>query len=89
MPSLPPQTSNKNEYDDDEEEDAAPPALDEGDIALLKTYGMGPYTARIKDMEKEIELSKEKVKELIGITGQCAGSYAMNDNLMQSMTLPS
>ncbi|CAM9810230.1 unnamed protein product [Scytosiphon promiscuus] len=60
------QTSNKKEYD--EEDDEAPPAaLDEGDIALLKTYGLGPYTTSIKNIEKEINEAKEQVKELIGI----------------------
>mmetsp|Transcript_10835 Transcript_10835/g.15347 ORF Transcript_10835/g.15347 Transcript_10835/m.15347 type:complete len:437 (+) Transcript_10835:11-1321(+) len=61
------QTSNKNEYNDDDEEAPPPPALDEGDIAMLKTYGLGPYTTRIKAIEKEIEASREKVKEYIGI----------------------
>lgn len=60
------QTSNKKEYDEEEDE-SAPPALDEGDIALLKTYGLGPYTTSIKNIEKEITEAKEKVKELIGI----------------------
>ena len=31
------QTSNRNEYDDKDDE-KNPPALDEGDIQLLKTY---------------------------------------------------
>eukprot|EP00904_Undaria_pinnatifida_P004547 jgi/Undpi1/14093/HiC_scaffold_9.g03744.m1 len=60
------QTSNKKEYDEEEDE-SAPPALDEGDIALLKTYGLGPYTTSIKNIEKEITEAKEQVKELIGI----------------------
>ncbi|CAM9459745.1 unnamed protein product [Ectocarpus sp. 12 AP-2014] len=60
------QTSNKKDYDE-EEDDAPPAALDEGDIALLKTYGLGPYTTSIKDIEKEINEAKEHVKELIGI----------------------
>ncbi|CAM9146752.1 unnamed protein product [Pylaiella littoralis] len=60
------QTSNKKEYDE-EEDDKAPAALDEGDIALLKTYGLGPYTTAIKNIEKEINEAKEQVKELIGI----------------------
>ncbi|CAN0043688.1 unnamed protein product, partial [Hapterophycus canaliculatus] len=65
------QTSNKKEYD--EEDDEAPPAaLDEGDIALLKTYGLGPYTTSIKNIEKEINEAKVRrlrdcLKELIGI----------------------
>ncbi|CAB1100814.1 unnamed protein product [Ectocarpus sp. CCAP 1310/34] len=60
------QTSNKKDYDG-EDDDAPPAALDEGDIALLKTYGLGPYTTSIKDIEKEINEAKEQVKELIGI----------------------
>mmetsp|Transcript_51692 Transcript_51692/g.88687 ORF Transcript_51692/g.88687 Transcript_51692/m.88687 type:complete len:436 (+) Transcript_51692:50-1357(+) len=60
------QTTNKKEYDVEEEE--APAAvLDEGDIALLKTYGMGPYTAAIKQCEKDIRDHQDKLKELIGI----------------------
>lgn len=51
------QTSNKKEYDE-EEDDKAPAALDEGDIALLKTYGLGPYTTAIKNIEKEINEAK-------------------------------
>ncbi|CAM9958913.1 unnamed protein product, partial [Phaeothamnion confervicola] len=46
---------------DDEDEEPPPPALDEGDIALLKTYGLGPYSTAIKDIEKEIESAKDKV----------------------------
>ena len=38
------QTKNVGNYDDDEEDDKVA-ALDEGDIALLKAYGQGPYTA--------------------------------------------
>lgn len=53
------QTSNKKEYDEEEDE-SAPPALDEGDIALLKTYGLGPYTTSIKNIEKEITEAKVK-----------------------------
>lgn len=51
------QTSNKKEYDD-EEDDTPAPALDEGDIALLKTYGLGPYTTAIKDVENDISEAK-------------------------------
>jgi len=35
--------------------------LDEGDIALLKTYGMGPYNAAIKKAEDEIKNHQDKV----------------------------
>jgi len=60
------QTTNKNDYDDEDEEDAPPP-LDEGDIALLKSYGLGPYTTAIKTLEEEIKKHQTEVKNLIGI----------------------
>jgi 26S proteasome regulatory subunit T1 len=41
--------------------------LDEGDIALLKTYGLGPYTKAIKQLEEEIKSHQQTVKDLIGI----------------------
>ncbi len=33
------------------ENEKKPVALDEGDISLLKTYGIGPYTLQIKKIE--------------------------------------
>jgi hypothetical protein len=60
------QTKNVGNYDDDEEDDKVA-ALDEGDIALLKAYGQGPYTALIKGKEKDIEGLQKGIHELIGI----------------------
>merc|ERR1719198_2369481 len=60
------QTKNTKDYEEDED-DAPVPVLDEGDIALLKTYGVGPYTNKIKSTEKEIKEHQDKLKELIGI----------------------
>jgi len=60
------QTSNKGKYDDGKDDDMAP-ALDEGDIALLKSYGVGPYNVAIKATEDDIKKHQDKVKELIGI----------------------
>jgi len=60
------QTTNRNDYDDEEEDDAPPP-LDEGDIALLKSYGLGPYSTAIKTLEEEIKKHQTEVKNLIGI----------------------
>jgi len=40
---------------------------DEGDIALLKSYGLGPYSTIIKQLEEEIKTHQEKVKDMIGI----------------------
>eukprot|EP00049_Salpingoeca_infusionum_P017771 m.354280 g.354280 ORF g.354280 m.354280 type:complete len:436 (+) comp16970_c0_seq1:321-1628(+) len=50
-------------------------ALDAGDIAVLKTYGVGPYTHAIKAAEKDIEERVKRVEELTGLkesdTGLC------------------
>ena len=45
------QTKNRNEYDK-VDDDAPIKALDEDDIALLKTYGIGPYANAIKNVEE-------------------------------------
>ena len=42
-------------------------ALDEGDIALLKTYGRGPYSRSIKSLETDIKAVETRVKTLIGV----------------------
>ena len=42
-------------------------ALDEGDIALLKTYGSGQYSRSIKKVEDEIQSILKRVNELTGI----------------------
>jgi 26S proteasome regulatory subunit T1 len=51
-------------------------ALDEKDIALLKTYGLGPYEKSIKALEKEIQDSQKKVNDLIGIKESDTGLSA-------------
>ena len=38
-----------------------PPALDEDDIKLLKTYGVGPYAGNIKKLEEDIKDLTKKV----------------------------
>lgn len=75
--------------DDDAKDDIKP--LDEGDIALLKTYGMGPYSARIRNIEKDVDKLLKKINELKGIkesdTGLAPPSQwdLVNDkNMMQS-----
>jgi len=60
------QTGNTKEYDGEEDETPTQ-ALDDVDIALLKSYGRGPYTDAIKDTEDEIKKHQDKLKELIGI----------------------
>jgi len=48
-------------------EEKAPKALDEDDIALLKTYGSGPYTNSIKVVEEDIKKISKHVNEMCGV----------------------
>lgn len=41
--------------------------LDAEDIALLKTYGVGPYAASIKALENDLKTISQKVQELSGV----------------------
>lgn len=52
---------------DDNEEEKPIQALDEGDIALLKSYGAGPYSSSIKEAETDIQNVFKRVNELTGI----------------------
>lgn len=49
------------------ENEDVPKALDEEDIALLKTYGLGPYTVSIKGVEEDIKKISKHVTEMTGI----------------------
>ncbi|CAI8057748.1 26S proteasome regulatory subunit 7 [Geodia barretti] len=42
-------------------------SLDEGDIQLLKAYGSGPYTQRVKEIEDDIQAKIKSVNEAAGI----------------------
>ena len=53
--------------EDETKDDGPIQTLDEGDIALLKTYGLGPYSNSIKKIEKEIKEKAKQVDELCGI----------------------
>mmetsp|Transcript_39168 Transcript_39168/g.76583 ORF Transcript_39168/g.76583 Transcript_39168/m.76583 type:complete len:436 (-) Transcript_39168:367-1674(-) len=61
------QTANKGDYASDGEEEKEVQALDEDDIALLKTYGLGPYTSAIKDIEKDISKMNKRVNDIRGV----------------------
>ena len=41
--------------------------LDADDIALLKTYGLGPYSSSIKSLETDLRNISNRVNELCGI----------------------
>ncbi|PAV81052.1 hypothetical protein WR25_01996 [Diploscapter pachys] len=51
----------------EKEEDKNFQALDEGDIAVLKRYGQGPYAEQLKQLETDIEECVKKVNELSGV----------------------
>jgi len=52
---------------DDIEKEKPTKALDAGDIALLKSYGLGPYTKPIKAVQTDIGNITKKINELCGI----------------------
>jgi 26S proteasome regulatory subunit T1 len=55
------------DMEDDLLKEKNPRPLDEDDIALLKTYGLGPYSTLIKKTEKDIKEMAKKVNDLCGI----------------------
>ncbi|GFZ11642.1 regulatory particle triple-A 1A [Actinidia rufa] len=64
------------EPEDDIKDEKNPRPLDEDDIALLKTYGLGPYSTSIKKVEKEIKNMAKKVNDLCGIKESDTGLAA-------------
>merc|ERR1712002_575170 len=52
---------------EEEKDDSPIRALDEGDIALLKTYGQSTYSRQIKQVEDDIQQLLKKINELTGI----------------------
>lgn len=51
----------------EEKEEKEIKSLDEGDIALLKTYGQGQYSKALKQVESDITDITKRVNELAGI----------------------
>ena len=51
----------------EEKEEKEIKSLDEGDIALLKTYGQGQYSKSLKQVESDIADITKRVMELAGI----------------------
>ena len=46
------------------------------DIALLKTYGLGPYSNKIKDVEKDLKDVSARVNDICGIKESDTGLAA-------------
>ncbi|KAG6425776.1 hypothetical protein SASPL_109980 [Salvia splendens] len=62
--------------EDEIKDEKNPKPLDEDDIALLKTYGLGPYSNSIKKAEKEIKEMAKKINDLCGIKESDTGLAA-------------
>ncbi|CAI9767107.1 unnamed protein product [Fraxinus pennsylvanica] len=64
------------EPEDEIKDEKNPRPLDEDDIALLKTYGLGPYSTSIKKVENEIKEMAKKINDLCGIKESDTGLAA-------------
>ncbi|EMD38696.1 hypothetical protein CERSUDRAFT_123238 [Gelatoporia subvermispora B] len=51
----------------DNKEEKEIKALDDSDIQILKTYGQGPYTSRMKKTEKDIKDVQKRINEKLGV----------------------
>lgn len=60
----------------DDKEQKEIKTLDEGDIALLKSYGAGHYSRAIKKVEEDIQSTLKRVNELTGIKESDTGLAA-------------
>lgn len=54
------------EEDENKPEEKIVP-LSEGDIQVLRTYGVAPYAKKIKEVEEDIKTLEGKIKEKIGV----------------------
>ncbi|KAL7599674.1 26S proteasome regulatory subunit 7 homolog A [Lactuca sativa] len=55
------------DIEDEIKDEKNPRPLDEDDIALLKTYGLGPYSNSIKKAEKDVKEMAKRINDLCGI----------------------
>jgi len=67
MPDYLGEDQRKTKQKDDKDDDKPIKALDEAEIALLKSYGAGPYDKAIKQTEEDVQTILKRVNELSGI----------------------
>ncbi|CAF0731774.1 unnamed protein product [Adineta ricciae] len=67
MPDYLGEDQRKTKQKDDKDDDKPIKALDEAEIALLKSYGAGPYDKAIKKTEEDVQTILKRVNELSGI----------------------
>jgi len=84
-------TDQRKVKKDTDKDDKPIKALDEGDIALLKSYGAGSYSISIKTAEDDIKKIAKRVNELTGIKESDTGlaQPAMWDLAADKQTLHS
>ncbi|KAI0822651.1 26S proteasome subunit P45 [Trametes gibbosa] len=62
--------------DDKEEKEIKP--LDDSDIQILKTYGQGPYAARLKKLDQDIKEVQKRINEKLGVKESDTGLASPN-----------
>ncbi|KAJ7490034.1 P-loop containing nucleoside triphosphate hydrolase protein [Mycena galericulata] len=53
-------------------------ALDDSDIQILKTYGQGPYAAKLKSVESDIKDVQKRINETLGVKESDTGLSSPN-----------
>jgi 26S proteasome regulatory subunit T1 len=66
-PTPPKKAETKHPSDLEDDDGAAPPGLDDDDVSIMRTYGVGPYVTPIKKAEDENKAYIGKINRLIGI----------------------
>ncbi|KAH9857781.1 26S proteasome subunit P45 [Lenzites betulinus] len=75
---MPPKADwEKWEKKDDKEEKEIKP-LDDSDIQILKTYGQGPYAARLKKLDQDIKEVQKRINEKLGVKESDTGLASPN-----------
>ncbi|EIW60671.1 26S proteasome subunit P45 [Trametes versicolor FP-101664 SS1] len=70
---MPPKADwEKWEKKDDKEEKEIKP-LDDSDIQILKTYGQGPYAARLKKLDQDLKEVQKRINEKLGTFAAMVG----------------
>jgi len=67
MPDYLGEDQRKTKIKDEKDDDKPIKALDEAEIALIKSYGAGPYDKAIKKTEEDVQSILKRVNELAGI----------------------
>jgi len=66
----------EDEYDPNVDDKEMPKALDEGDIAVMQKYGLGPYALKLKKTEKDISEILKNINKICGIKESDTGLAA-------------